>query len=148
MRTAAKISKGQNAKKNRGRIQTLEQWVEIRVKDGKNTSELFPPNDELIRLGRKMDPSPELVYRRLHFPDGVPPEYYWTTRNENLRRYGGLGIQRMTVETWRKVIEREERRPDGHLGPTGVGNLPRPKEHGECECPVCTKNQRLSEEHR
>jgi hypothetical protein len=148
MRMPDKMSKGQNAKKNRGRIQTLEQWVEIRVKDGQTTTELFPPNDELIRLGRKMDPPPELVYRRLHFPDGVPAEYYWTTRNQNLRRYGGLGIQRMTVATWRKVIEREERGADGHLGPTGLGNLPRPKEHGECECPVCTKNQRLSEEHR
>ena len=36
----------------------------------------------------------------------------------------------MTYQTWREVIEREENAPGGHAGPTGVGNLPRPKERG------------------
>jgi hypothetical protein len=146
--TAQKSSRRQNLKKTRDRILTLEQWVEIRIKDGKTTTELFPPNEELIQLGRTVDPRPELVYRRLHFPDGVPSEYYWTTKNENLRRYGGLGIQRMLLDTWLEVIQREALRGDGHLGPSGVGNLARPKEHGECECPVCTRNQDLSEQPR
>jgi len=145
MSVGERISRGQNAKKNRDRIPTLEQWVEIRIKDGITTTELFPPNDELIEISRKMNPPPELVYRRLHFPDGVPPEYHWTTKDENVRRYGGLGIQRMTMQTWLDVIERETYRAVRHLGPTGVGNLPRPKEHGECECPVCTRNEKSPE---
>jgi len=36
----------------------------------------------------------------------------------------------MTYQTWREVIEREENTPGRHAGPTGVGNLPRPKERG------------------
>jgi hypothetical protein len=140
MSTVEKISRGQNTKKNRDRIPILEQWVEIRTNDGITTTELFPGNEELIEISRKMNAPPELVYRRLHFPDGVPPEYHWTTKDENVRQYGGLGIQRMTTETWLDLIQRERYRAGGHLGPTGVGNLPRPKEHGECECPVCTRN--------
>ncbi len=92
-----------------------------------------------------MDPPPEMVYRRLHFPDGVPEVYRWVTKNEMMQRYGGLGIQRMTVDTWLEVIKREEDRPDGHIGKTGVGNLPRPKEHGECDCPACVRQTALLE---
>ncbi len=86
---------------------------------------------------------PELVYRRMHFPDGVPDEYAWVTRNPLMRKYGGLGIQRMTADTWLQVMEREKHDAEGHIGKTGVGNVTRPKEHGVCECPVCTRQQRL-----
>ncbi|HZQ53193.1 MAG TPA: hypothetical protein VFB14_13405 [Bryobacteraceae bacterium] len=55
---------------------------------------------------------------------------------------GGAGVQRMTPETWIDVIEREKQRGDGHIGPCS-GNLPRPKERGECECPVCAENSRI-----
>ncbi len=140
-KTAAQmLFRGQNAKKNRRRVPLLDQWVEIRVTDGKTTTELFPPNNALIKQGETMDPPPEMVYRRLHFPDGVPDEYAWTTKNETMRQYGGMGIQRMTVDTWLEVIEREAKNKDGHIGRTGVGNLPRPKEHGECDCPVCSRH--------
>jgi hypothetical protein len=61
---------------------------------------------------------------------------------ERLKR-GGCGIQRMTVDTWLNVIEREKLRSDGHIGPTGVGNLPRPQETGGCSCPTCTHNQAI-----
>ena len=54
-----------------------------------------------------------------------------------------LSIQRMTVDTWLDVIERERERGDGHIGPTGVGNLPRPEANGGCDCPVCTKNAEI-----
>jgi hypothetical protein len=46
----------------------------------------------------------------------------------------------MTVDTWLEVIEREAAEGSGHIGPTGVGTLPRPVEHGICECQVCTRN--------
>jgi hypothetical protein len=36
----------------------------------------------------------------------------------------------MTFATWKDVIALEATRSDGHAGPTGVGNLPRPKERG------------------
>jgi hypothetical protein len=61
--------------------------------------------------------------------------------------HAGAGIQRMTFATWKDVIALEATRRDGHApqgcsekpsgpsrfvhaGPTGVGNLPRPKERG------------------
>ena len=91
-----------------------------------------------------MWPPPEFVYRRLNFPNGIPHQYDWVgVIDENHRKLGGCGIQRMEVDTWLQVIEREAKREDGHIGPTGVGNLPRPKQTGGCECATCTANQAL-----
>ena len=36
----------------------------------------------------------------------------------------------MTYEKWLAVIEREKEHPGQHAGPTGMGNLPTPKERG------------------
>jgi hypothetical protein len=44
-----------------------------------------------------------------------------------------------------EVIEREGGRGTGHVGPTGVGNLPRPKERGGCDCEVCARNREVLE---
>jgi hypothetical protein len=137
------IFQGQNAKKNQRKISILDQWVEIRIEDGITTTTLFPSNQDLLERGKEMDPPPDLVYRRLHFPDGVPSEYYWAVEDEELRKRGVFGTQRMTVDTWLRVIACEEAAKDGHIGMTGVGNLPRPKERGGCDCPVCTENQAL-----
>jgi hypothetical protein len=94
----------------------------------------------------KGEAEPQMVYRRMNFPDGVPAEYGWTNlhRKEQCEttqaggwcarcqvdERGGCGIQRMTYETWLEVIEREKENPGQHAGPTGVGNLPTPKERG------------------
>jgi hypothetical protein len=140
---AAQLFQGQNHPKKKRKIVRMEQWVEIRIVDGKTVTRLYPPNEKLIKEGQAMLPPPEFVYRRLNFPDGVPEEYNWTGIWESQRKLGGCGIQRMTVDTWLDVIDREKLRPDGHIGQTGVGNLPRPKEHGECHCHVCTHNQAI-----
>ena len=47
------------------------------------------------------------------------------------------------VDAWLEVIEREKAAGDGHVGPTGVGNLPRPMSRGGCECAVCSGNRAL-----
>lgn len=93
-----------------------------------------------------MEEEPDLVYRRLNFPEGVPLEYDWTGPDENLQRYGGIGIQRMTFQTWLEVIRREEAKDEGHIGPTGKGNVPRPKQRGGCDCEVCTANAWMLDE--
>ena len=49
----------------------------------------------------------------------------------------------MTIDDWLVMIEQEEKRTDGHIGRTIRGNLPRPPEHGKCDCPVCTRNRPL-----
>ena len=139
------LFQGQNNAKKQRKIVRMEQWVEVRIRDGRTVTRLYPPNEQLIKEGQAMLPPPEFVYRRMNFPDGVPPEYDWTGIPEAQRERGGCGIQRMTVDTWLDVIEREKLREDGHIGKTGIGNLPRPKEHGECECPVCTKNKGMWE---
>ena len=127
----------------------LEQWVEVHVTDGVTTTEYVPSNAELLKQGEESAVSgnvPQMVYRRLNFPDGVPPEYAWTNLHEpdkceetqagrwcalcSVQERGGCGTQRMTYETWKEVIEREAAEPGGHAGPTGYGNLPRPKERG------------------
>ena len=53
----------------------------------------------------------------------------------------------MTVDTWLRAVERETAEGTGHIGPTGVGNMPRPPEHGVCECDVCTKTALISDRH-
>ncbi|MGI8961498.1 MAG: hypothetical protein ACR2IV_17410 [Bryobacteraceae bacterium] len=138
--TAQTIFQGQNHYKKQHKITILNQWIEIEMDNGQTVTKLYPSNEKLIEEGKAMLPPPELVYRRLNFPAGVPPEYHWVTRNPEARERGGTGIQRMTVDTWLNVIEREGAERTGHVGPTGVGNLPRPIEHGVCECSICVRN--------
>ncbi|MBV9264654.1 MAG: hypothetical protein JO061_00650 [Acidobacteriaceae bacterium] len=140
---ARQIFAGQNHPKNRKKLTHIDQWVEIRIEEGKTTTRLYPPNDQLIEEAKEMLPPPDLVYRRLNFVDGVPPEYEWAIGKEDadVRERGGCGIQRMTADTWLQVIAREKLRDDGHIGRTGVGNIPRPD--GKCDCPVCTANKGL-----
>jgi len=139
--------KSQNAtkpgKKNVRKIQTVEQWVEITVEDGVTKTQLFPPNEVLLKEAKEME-APDLVYRRMNFVHGVPAEYAWAGGNAEIRARGGHGIQRMTYEKWLEVIEQERGSGTGHLGPCG-GNLPRPKERGGCDCPVCTHNAAVLE---
>ena len=37
--------------------------------------------------------------------------------SEEHRERGGCGLQRMTIDTWLEVIEREKLRKDGHIWP-------------------------------
>ena len=120
--------------------------MEIRVTDGVTSTEYVPTNAELRKMGEESEAVPQMVYRRMNFPDGVPVEYKWTNSHEvescekTLKGewceqcapflHGGAGIQRMTYETWLEISEKEELREGGHAGITGVGNLPRPKERG------------------
>jgi len=144
---AQQLFQGQNHAKNKKKIVRLEQWIEVRIVDGKTVTTLYPANKKLIEEGKGMLPPPEYVYRRINFPDGIPAEYEWAgILSEEHRERGGCGLQRMTVDTWLDVIEREKLRKDGHIGPTGVGNLPRPKEHGPCPCPKCVAEQALLEQ--
>jgi hypothetical protein len=143
---AQALFQGQHHRKKMRKVAVLDQWIEVEIQDGKTVTKLYPSNEGLIREGQRMDPPPELVYRRLHFPNGIPEEYRWVgdAHPERLAR-GGMGTQRMTVDTWLDVIEREAANGTGHVGPTGVGNLPRPKERGGCDCEVCTRNRELME---
>ncbi len=118
----------------------LRQDVEIRVVDGFAVTELWPSNAELIAAGQAMMPAPTGVLRRLHFPDGIPAEYDWVgVRDAEMRQRGGSGVQRMTVDTWLEVKEREEAEPDGHLLPVPKLRRGRDEHAGACECPVCRK---------
>jgi hypothetical protein len=154
-------------KKKNGGFGVAEQWLEIRVTEGVTTTEFIPGNDELLEEIAKAveqgDDEPEMVYRRMNFPDGVPPEYAWTNSHdvascelnaqgkwcEECARFlhAAAGIQRMTFATWKDVIALEAQQKSVHdtqdcsemasgpsrfvhAGPTGVGNLPRPKERG------------------
>lgn len=135
------------SKKARSReVHILEQWVEIWTEDGGTRTRLFPSNPELIKQIDKMNPQPDLIYRRLNFRAGVPVEYLWTSPDTQTLLYGGGGVQRMTLEHWLHVIAVETASGSEHIGPTGIGNLPRPNERGGCECAVCTQNSFLLEE--
>jgi hypothetical protein len=125
----------------------LEQWVEVSIEDGNPVTKLYPPNQELLKEVQKMDSPPDLVYRRLHFVHGIPPEYHWAAASTpELFETGGAGIQRMTFDVWQDVIKREQASGTGHIGPTGVGNLPRPDHRGGCDCHVCAHNREVMDE--
>jgi hypothetical protein len=141
---AQQLFRGQKHPKKKKKIPILDQWIEIEIHDGKTVTTLYPSNDELIKQGQSMLPPPEMVYRRMYFVHGVPPEYYWTTDDPMTRERGGMGIQRMSVDTWLEVIEKESAGETGHVGPCG-GNLPRPEERGGCDCEVCTHNREVLE---
>jgi hypothetical protein len=127
-----------------GPLFVLEQWVEVRVVDAQTETRLFPSNGMLAHEISKLSSEPDVVYRRFHFPDGVPAEYLWTCPDDAAQQArGGCGIQRMTYASWLTVAKKESHNEGGHLGPVGTGNLPRPKERGGCPCPVCVTNQTL-----
>jgi hypothetical protein len=136
-------AQAKHSKKDRPHV--LDQWVEIeRAPDGRTITTLYPSNEQLVRHGQSMWPPPNLVYRRLNFLHGVPPEYSWAGGSEIVRERGGMGIQRMDADHWVELSRAEEATGTGHIGPCG-GNLPRPEERGDCECPVCTLNRALLE---
>jgi hypothetical protein len=99
----------------------MEQWVEVRRIDNKVVTQFFPPNEELEKMIDETEPKPTLVYRRLFFPDGVPSQYQWTRPRKGQATNGGLGIQRMTVETWRSLRAKE--RESGLAESTGQVTL-------------------------
>ncbi|MBV9765771.1 MAG: hypothetical protein JOZ48_13075 [Acidobacteriaceae bacterium] len=125
------LFQGQYHPKKLRKIPILDQFVEITIENGQTLTNLFPSNDQLIEEGQAMDPPPEMVCRRLNFVNGIPPEYYWATQDEERRQHGGGGIQRMSIDTWLDLIDREQADPSGHIGPCG-GNLPKPKERKGC----------------
>lgn len=118
------------------KIIRVEQWIEIEICDQQTVTTLYPPNALLLKEAEEMDPPAEFVYRRLNFPNGVPAEYFWATDDPVRRERGGLCIQRMTFQTWLNQIEFEKHFPGGHLK-SCPRQLPRPEEHGRCDCPVC-----------
>ncbi len=145
MTEAQKLFQGQKSKKKQKKIPLLEQWVEIEVSPaGRTVTTQYPSNEIMILNGQKKWPAPEMVYRRLHFVHGVPHEYFWATSDERIRKSGGMGIQRMTVDTWLELIKKEKALGTGHILPCG-GNLPRPEERGGCDCPTCSKNRAILE---
>lgn len=146
------LFQGQSSQKKRKKLHVLEQWIEVRLRDSKTVTMLYPSNENLLERGKAMWPPPDLVYRRFNFPDGVPEEYRWVGMTEQRATLGGSGLQRMSPDTWLRLMEQEAEIPrpgfkssiaPRHVGPTGVGNLPRPRERGECECPVCRRNQEI-----
>ena len=142
---AEQLFQGQRSKKKRKKIVYLDQWVEVEVSpSGKTVTTAYPSNEILIADGQKKWPPPEFVYRRFNFVDGVPEEYAWATDDETTRELGGMGMQRMTVDTWLDLIEEEKELGTGHMLPTLT--LPRPEEHGGCDCKVCTHSKKVLEE--
>src|SRR2546421_317991 len=100
-------------KKTDRKMETLEQWVQVTIEDGKTVTKLYPSNEEMLKRLNAMDTPPDMVYRRLNFVHGVPVEYFWATPDPVRRKNGGHGIQRMAVHTWLKAIEDEK--AEGHV---------------------------------
>ncbi len=95
------------------------QWVEIHthVETGQFTVEYFPQNETLIDEFRHKD-KPEMLYRYLHFMNGVPDEFAFTMPPDaQYKKLGGLVLHRMEWHTWLKQIVFEKETRDGLPGP-------------------------------
>jgi hypothetical protein len=125
--------------KNKKKIVTHEQWIEIRRVNGETVSTFYPPNDQFERERLEKDPVPDLIYRRLNFVHGVPREYRWTKPTPELELYGGMFLQRLKPEDWLTLHAGERKSGLPHANP-GKGQ-PRPEEFGPCPCPRCTKKR-------
>ena len=124
-------------KNKKDRTQVVGQWFEIEVVDGVTKTTAYPANEEVEKKIAKKEEATgrpvELVYRRLNFINGVPPEYEWTTEDPLRLKFGFMGIQRLRVADWRKHILSET---GGHLQPSYF-HMPRPEDRGGCDCQAC-----------
>ena len=121
-----------------------EQWIEVKRKEGQTITIFYPTNRELEKLRLEMDPPPVLIYRRFNFVHGVPREYAWAKPDLHTRTFGGLFLQRITVEDWIELMESERQQQSPHA--IGAKNhQPRPAAFGPCPCPACTA-RRIKEE--
>ena len=71
--------------------------MEGRVVDGVTTTLHAPTNEELREKALASEENgvtPQMVYRRMNFPDGVPPEYAWTksARSDEVREDSRRGV--------------------------------------------------------
>ncbi len=124
-------------KLKKARTLVVGQWIEVEVVDGVTKTTRHPDDQAMKKIiadtEERKGRAVELVYRRLNFVNGVPSDYHWATSDENVRRHGGLGVQRLRVSDWLRQIHREQ---GGHLQPSDY-NMPRPESRGGCDCKAC-----------
>jgi hypothetical protein len=124
-------------KKANKRFIRHEQWIEIDVREGKTVTLYYPPNEEFEELRLKMDPPPDMIYRRLNFLRGVPLEYLWVDVTPEFKKYGGLFLQRITVEEWPYLMQLEKESTHPHAISARFPQ-DRPPVLGVCPCARCT----------
>jgi hypothetical protein len=97
---------------------TLIQKITVAVRYGATETIMSPSNAELMwELDRELYP-PEQVCRQFHFPNGIPPEYYSFTDNDEYRREKGHTIdQQLSIDIWREIAEEEQELGTGHAVP-------------------------------
>jgi hypothetical protein len=120
-RTGEAAAAPKAAKQGQSEPRVVEQWVEVRRIDNQPVTQFFPSNEEMEQRIESANPKPDLVYRRLFFPDGVPIQYQWTRPRNGQAANGGMAMQRMTVETWLGL--RAQERETGHAVSTGGATL-------------------------
>ena len=104
---------------------TLVQEISVRIAPDGAVTRMTPSNQTLLRqLDRPSPFRPLTVVRKFYFSQGIPPEYYAFTDNEEHRREKGRRLeQSFAVETWRKMAAEEFALATGHAVPG-----PRPEE--------------------
>jgi hypothetical protein len=100
----------------------LKQTVVVRVTAGKTETWTHPECAALLRMlkVRGEQDAETLVVREFEFPNGVPAEYVWMTREEVEREAGARFRQTLRLAEWFETLEREAAEADGHMRPGGL----------------------------
>ena len=57
---------------------------------------------------KAMHPAPELVYRRMHFHDGIPAEYLWATTSPDVRSHSDRFVERLSMPSGSSSWKQEQ----------------------------------------
>lgn len=132
------------AKKNKfEKPVTLHQWIEISTVNGQTVARFYPSNDQLEIERLEMSPQPTLIYRRLHFVNGVPASYRWVDAPPEAILHGGLFTMRIDAARWPAIFRQE--RLAGNDQVIKARSEPRPEAYGPCLCYRCTAARELAD---
>jgi hypothetical protein len=98
---------------------TLVQKITVHATSEGTLTTMTPSNNAILRQLDRKSPYPvEEIYRKFHFPQGMPPEYHSFTDREDYRREQGHTIEQWySPSPWREVAADEKELGTGHALP-------------------------------
>ena len=97
---------------------TFVQKIEVRANPGCCTETLPELSNDFILqyLAAAHTYPPEQIVRKFHFPQGIPPEYFWTTERDDYRNRKHHTLEEtVSIEAFRVAAAKEHQLGTGHF---------------------------------